>query len=166
MRLTLALLAPLALAACADETADEAVPMAEATTSPGAPDTAGNSWFYRNSTQTALFGPTDSEAIISLSCNLSLGDDAAVAFQWHAAAREGVEETLTVSSGERSVAFPVTGIASAMGPDAIWNGEIAPDSPELAFLARTTEPLTFSLAGQSLTAPAGEAIGQVVTACS
>lgn len=170
MRPTLALLAPLALAACADDPArdanSDAAPMAQATTSPGTADAQGNSWFYRSATQTALFGPTDAEAVISLSCNLSLGDDAKVAFQWHTAARDGVEETLTVTAGERSLAFPVTGTASALGPDAIWNGEIAPDNPDLAFLARSSEPLTFSLAGQSLTAPAGEAIGQVVAACN
>ncbi|MBU0670404.1 MAG: hypothetical protein KKG32_10175, partial [Alphaproteobacteria bacterium] len=60
----------------------------------------------------------------------------------------------------------VTGTASALGPDAIWNGAMLPGDPALAFLAATDEPLTFSLGGESVTAPADEAIDRVVTACS
>lgn len=177
MRIPLVVLAPLALAACADDTApsDDAESIARTTPAPGArsdnevagaPDAEGNRWFYKAATQTALFGPAESEGIISMSCNLSLDDDAAVVFQWLSAAREGVEETVTVAAGDRTAAFTVTGTASALGPDAIWNGAISPGDPALAFIAATDEPLTFSLDGASVTTPADEAIDRVVTACS
>ncbi|OBX20791.1 hypothetical protein A9995_03665 [Erythrobacter sp. QSSC1-22B] len=172
------LIAPLALAACADDSAapsDDAQAIAQTTPAPGArsdnevagvPDAGGNRWFYRPDTQTALFGSSISDGIISMSCNLSLDEDAAVVFQWLAAAQEGVEQTVTVASGDGTANFTVTGTASALGPDAIWNGAIAPGDPALAFLAATTEPLTFTLGSESVTAPADEAIDRVVTACS
>lgn len=178
MRIPLVFLAPLALAACADDTGepgDAAESIARTSPAPGArsdnevagvPDAKGNRWFYKTATQTALFGPSISSGLISLSCNLSLDDDAAVVFQWLSAAQEGVVETVTVTSGDRTVEFSVTGTASALGPDAIWNGAVAPGDPKLAFLAATSEPLTFSLGGKSVTTPADEAIDRVVTACS
>lgn len=178
MRISLVFLAPLALAACGDDSgvpSDAAESIAQTTPAPGArsdkkvdgvPNAEGNSWFYKAATQTAIYGSSISDGLISMSCNLSLGEDAAVVFQWHSAAREGVERTVTVTSGNRTADFTVTGTASALGPDAIWNGAILPGDPALAFLAATSEPLTFSLGGQSLTTPADKVIGQVVTACS
>lgn len=170
MRNSLVFLAPLALAACADdpgESGDAAASVAQSSPASQVSDLQGNRWFYKPATQTALFGPANSEGIVSLSCNLSLDeDDAMVAFQWLSAAQEGAEETVTVASGDRSVEFAVTGTASALGPDAIWNGEIAADDPALAFLAAASEPLTFTLGNESLTTPADEAIDRVVTACN
>ncbi len=87
-------------------------------------------------------------------------------FQWHSAAQEGVEETVTVTSGDRSVDFKVMGTASALGPNAIWNGAIFSGDPALAFVANTDDPLTFTLRGKSVTTPADETIDQVVAACS
>lgn len=177
MRLALVFLVPLALAACADDAAepsDAAESIAQTTPAPGGrsdnevagvPDVEGNRWFYKVATQTAIYGSSISNGVISMSCNVSLDDDSAVVFQWLSAAPEGVEETVTVTSGERTVDFTVTGTASALGPDAIWNGAIAPGDPALAFLAATSAPLTFSLRGKSVTTPADEAIDQVVTAC-
>lgn len=178
MRIPLVLLAPFALAACADdagEASDAAESIAQSTPAPGArsdnevagvPDAKGNRWFYKAATQTALFGPANSEGIVSMSCNLSLDDDAAVVFQWLSEAQQGVEQTVTVTSGDRTADFTVTGTASALGPDAIWTGAIAPGDPVLAFLTATSEPLTFSLGSQSVTTPPDEAIDRVVTACS
>tara|TARA_R110002072_G_scaffold15856_43_gene62995 strand:+ start:9158 stop:9670 length:513 start_codon:yes stop_codon:yes gene_type:complete len=170
LRLPLVLLAPLALAACsdnADEPVDAAVSLEETTTAQAGADAQGNRWFYKPATQTALFGPANSEGIVSLSCNLSLDeDDAVVAFQWLSAAQQGARETVTVTSGDRVAEFSVTGTASALGPDAIWNGEIAAEDPALAFLAASSEPLTFTLGSESVTTPADEAIDRVVTACS
>lgn len=178
MRLALVFLIPLALAACADdadEPSDAAESIAQTTPAPGGrsdnevagvPDAEGNRWFYKAATQTAIYGSSISDGIISMSCNLSLDEDAAVVFQWLSAAQEGVEETVTVTSGDRTVDFSVTGTASALGPDAIWNGAILPGDRALAFLAATSDPLTFSLDGATVTAPADEAIDRVVTACS
>ena len=178
MRISLVLLAPLALAACSDnsdEPSDAAESIAQNSPAPGArsdnevdglPDADGNRWFYKADTQTAIFGSSVSDGVISMSCNLSLDEDAAVVFQWLSAAQEGIEETVTVTSGERTADFTVTGTASALGPDAIWNGAMLPGDPALAFIAGASEPLTFRLAGGSVTTPADEAIDQVVTACS
>lgn len=175
MRISLLLLAPLALTACAEEPSDAAESIAQNSPSPGArsdnevdglPDAEGNRWFYKADTQTAIYGPSISDGLISMSCNLSLDEDAAVVFQWHAAAQEGVERTVTVTSGEQTADFTVTGTASALGPDAIWNGAMLPNDPALAFIAGTSEPLTFGLGGESVTTPADAAIDQVVTACS
>lgn len=175
MRLLLVFLAPLALAACSDEPSDAAESIAQTTPAPGArsdgeiadvPNAEGNSWFYKAATQTAIFGSSISDGLISMSCNLSLDDDAAVVFQWHSAAQIGAERTVTVTSGDRTANFTVIGTASALGPDAIWNGGIFPGDPALAFLAAASEPLTFRLGSGSVTTPADEAIGQVVAACS
>ena len=170
MRLPLVLLAPFALAACSDnaeEPVDAAASLEETTMAQAGADAQGNRWFYKPATQTALFGPANSEGIVSLSCNLSLDeDDAVVAFQWLSAAQEGARETVTVASGDRKTEFAVTGTASALGPDAIWNGEIAAGDPALAFLAASSEPLTFTLGSESVTTPADEAIDRVVAACS
>lgn len=178
MRIPLLLLAPLALAACSDnsgEPSDAAQSIAQNSPAPGArsdnevagvPDAQGNRWFYKADTQTAIYGSSISDGVISMSCNLSLDEDAAVVFQWLSAAQEGAEQTVTMTSGERTAGFTVTGTASALGPDAIWNGAMLPGDPALAFLAATDEPLTFSLGDESVTAPADEAIDRVVTACS
>lgn len=175
MRIPLLLLAPLALAACADEPSDAAESIAQNSPAPGArsdnevagvPDADGNRWFYKADTQTAIYGSAISDGLVSMSCNLSLDEDAAVVFQWLSAAQQGAEETVTVTSGDRTVDFAVTGTASALGPDAIWNGAMLPGDPALALLAGTSEPLTFTLRGESVTAPADEAINRVVTACS
>ncbi len=175
MRIPLVFLAPLALAACTDEPSDAAESIAQTTPAPGArsdgeiadvPDSEGERWYYKVATQTAIYGSSISDGLISMSCNVSLDEDSAVVFQWHSAAQEGVERTVTVTSGDRTADFTVTGTASALGPDAIWNGAILPGDPALAFLAGTSEPLTFRLGGESVTTPADEAIDQVVTACS
>lgn len=177
MRIALIFLAPLALAACADDAgkpSEAAESIAQTSPAPGGrsdnevagvPDAEGNRWFYKTATQTAIYGSSVSDGLISMSCNVSLDDDSAVVFQWLSAAQEGVEETVTVTSGDRTVNFSVTGTASALGPDAIWNGAIAPGDPALAFLAATSEPLTFSLGGENVTTVADKAIAQVVSAC-
>ncbi len=122
-------------------------------------------WFYRAATRTAVFGDSEDDGIITLSCNSAMDGDAAVIFQWTEGASDNAKQTVTATVGDREITFPVTGEASAIGPDAIWSGSLAVEAPELGFLADSETAIRFDLGELSVVTPPGDAIETVVEAC-
>ncbi|GMM92749.1 hypothetical protein [Qipengyuania sp. MTN3-11] len=180
-RLLAASLIPLAIAACnpgvdpdeevseeAAEIAEEAPVFGERSDADvaGVTPTEGMRWFYKPATQTALYGPADSEAVISLSCNESMTGETLLDFQWIAPATAGASETVAVSAGDAGGSFPVRGIASALGPDAIWQGGIQRGDAVVEVLADAEQPITFTLGDRSITTPVGEPLARAIAACA
>lgn len=153
---------------------DDAAEIAEDSSTPGgrsnadvagAPVTEGMRWFYKPATQTALFGSADSEGVISLSCNESMTGKTVYDFQWIAPANVGESRTVNVRSGDASGTIEVRGIASALGPDAIWQGGVQRGDGVVALLAGAEAPITFTLGDRSVTTPASEPLDQAIAAC-
>lgn len=131
----------------------------------GAPVTEGMRWFYKPATQTALWGRADSEGVLSLSCNESMTGKTVFDFQWLSGATAGAKETVSVRSGDASGTIPVTGVASALGPDAIWQGGVQRGDGVVALLSAAEQPITFTLGGESVTTTASDELERAIAAC-
>ncbi|MBX7495310.1 hypothetical protein K3172_05515 [Qipengyuania sp. 6B39] len=178
MRALLVSAAVLALAACNGaapddgEVSEEAAAIAEngpviGTRSGEAVDydEEGRRWFYKPSTRTALFGTEESEGVVSLSCNGSMTGEETLVFQWIEAAPVDATGALSISSGGNTASVELKGVASALGPDAFWEGEISQRSEAYALLAGTAQPITLSLGEKSLTVPKAQPLATVLETC-
>ena len=132
----------------------------------GAPIEQGMRWYYKPATQTVLWGSSDSEGRISLSCNESMTGKTVFDFQWIAEATPGARETVAVTSAEASEAIEVRGVASALGPDAIWQGGIQRGAEVIAMLAEARQPVTFTLGDSSVTTQPSDDFRRVFAACT
>lgn len=157
-----------------DEVSSDAAEIAEDSPTPGgrsdadvagAPVTEGMRWFYKPATQTALWGPLDSEGVISLSCNESMTGQTLLDFQWISEATVGAKRSVAVRSGDASASIAVSGVASALGPDAIWQGGIQRGDPVVGLLGDAESPITFTLGDGSVTTTASPEVERAIAAC-
>ena len=170
--------AVLALAACADngegegDVSEEAAAIAENRPIEGPRsgekieyDDQGRRWFYKPSTRTALFGTAESEGVISFSCNGAVTGEETLVFQWIEQATANAAETLAISNGDETAEVAVEGVASVLGPDAIWQGDIPQGSEAYMLLAGATTPTTLTLGERSITVPASQQLTAALNAC-
>ena len=178
MRILLASVAMLALAACGDsgegdgDVSEEAAAIAENRPIEGPRsgeniefDEEGRRWFYKPSTRTALYGTAESEGVISLSCNGAVTGEETLVFQWIEQATADATETLAISNGDNTAEIEVEGIASVLGPDAIWQGDVPQGSEAYMLLAGATSPTTLTLGERSITVPASQQLTAALDAC-
>ncbi|MDO1558023.1 hypothetical protein Q0812_01100 [Brevundimonas sp. 2R-24] len=122
-------------------------------------------WVLNDTSQLAVYGPPQSEGVLSVGCEGS-GGAARLVLRRYTAAAADAQGQIRLSSGGRSATLPASAEATQLGPDYIWRGETAPDSEAAALLAQTETPITVEAPqGPSLTVPAAEALRRAVTAC-
>lgn len=178
MRIVTACVVVLALAACADsgegdgDVSPEAAAIAKNGPIEGPRsgeniefDDKGRRWFYKPSTRTALYGTSDSEGVISFSCNGAVTGDETLVFQWIEPATVDATEQLVIRNGDESAEVEVKGIASALGPDAIWQGDVPQGGKAYMLLAGATTPTTLTLGERSVTVPASQQLNAALDAC-
>ena len=178
----------LSLAACSgdapDETAEDDTAAVIEDTSPspdnsptvrepagdmeGEPDADGNRWFYKADSRTALFGPPQSEGVLSIGCGPSTGPSSAITVIHYSAAQEGEEEELVFAGENGSASLRVAAEATQLGPDYIWQGDISPPARDLRrVFAESDSPVTVRLeSGDTMDVPASEAVVRAIDACS
>ncbi len=184
MRTAIFTAALLTLAACSpgDGADDAAVAPAEATTTAGtAPafdptvdseseaSEDGRRWFYKTASQSALYGPPNSEGMLSLRCDAPDDGDKRVLFSWFVrGAQVGEDRVLELRSGGDTIRADVTGVAAELGPSAMWQARLAPVGEEAAFLLAADDPISIRLddgAEYAIRVPASEQLRQVIRDC-
>lgn len=178
MRILIASATALSLAACgapagdADNEADAYAENSALTDSTsdnalaGIEPEPGNRWFYESATETAIYGPDNENGIVTVSCNSNLADERALVVQRMASATPGERHTVAMRAGEAETTFEMEGKASAIGPDAIWTGGIAPGSAAATLLADADGPIVFGFPGNAVAVPVSDELGNVVAACT
>lgn len=124
-------------------------------------------WRYLPSTRTALLGTGENEdAVLTLSCNTGMTGEDTLALQWMGSAEADATASVLLTAGEETAQVEVTGVASAAGPGAFWEAEIAPGSAVYALLAGGTPPLVLELGDTRITTPRSQPVETVLAACS
>lgn len=179
MRIILSAASLIALAACGnpDEKAGEASEAAAviAANQPVIATRSGEAdwdeegaleWRYQPSTRTAVLGRGGDDAVLTLSCNTGMTGDDTLAMQWMGSAEPDASATVTLASDTQTAEVVVTGVASAAGPGAFWEAEIAAESPAFAILVAGAPPLQLELGDTRVTTPRSEALETVLAACT
>ncbi|PIW55010.1 MAG: hypothetical protein COW16_08325 [Sphingomonadales bacterium CG12_big_fil_rev_8_21_14_0_65_65_10] len=171
----------LALAACSsgEDTADETIVPDEAETSAPAFDPTvdseseegedGRRWYYKSESQSALYGPPDSEGMLTLRCDSPDEGDKRVLFNWFApGATAGEARILEVRSGGELFRADVEGVETELGTGAMWRATLDPAGDEAGLLLDTPDPLSIRLddgADYEIRVPTAEQMRQVIRDC-
>lgn len=171
-----------ALAACSsgDEAADETVATDHkvATDEPAFDPTVdseseegedGRRWYYKSESQSALYGPPDSEGMLTLRCDSPDEGDKRVLFNWFApGATAGEARILEVRSGGDIFRADVEGVETELGTGAMWRATLDPAGDEAGLLLDTPDPISIRLddgADYEIRVPTAEQMRQVIRDC-
>lgn len=181
MRSALLAATMLALAACSsgEDTADETIVPDEAETSAPAFDPTvdseseegedGRRWYYKSESQSALYGPPDSEGMLTLRCDSPDEGDKRVLFNWFApGATAGEARILEVRSGGELFRADVEGVETELGTGAMWRATLDPAGDEAGLLLDTPDPISIRLddgADYEIRVPTAEQMRQVIRDC-
>lgn len=186
MRIVILAASLLALAACSSgDEADDQKAIADTevaeTANGGAPafDPAvdseseagedGRRWFYKSASQSALYGPPNSEGMLTLRCDVPDEGEKRVLFSWFArGAVAGETRVLEIRSGGDVVRADATGVETELGPGAMWQAPLEPGGEGAGFLLATPDPISIRLGnGEDYTirVPTSEQLRQVIRDC-
>ena len=181
MRSALLAATMLALAACSsgEDTADKTIVPDEAETSAPAFDPTvdseseegedGRRWYYKSESQSALYGPPDSEGMLTLRCDSPDEGDKRVLFNWFApGATAGEARILEVRSGGELFRADVEGVETELGTGAMWRATLDPAGDEAGLLLDTPDPISIRLddgADYEIRVPTAEQMRQVIRDC-
>lgn len=181
MRSALLAATMLALTACSsgEDTADDTIVPDEAETSAPAFDPTvdseseegedGRRWYYKSESQSALYGPPDSEGMLTLRCDSPDEGDKRVLFNWFApGATAGEARILEVRSGGELFRADVEGVETELGTGAMWRATLDPAGDEAGLLLDTPDPISIRLddgADYEIRVPTAEQMRQVIRDC-
>lgn len=133
------------------------------------PGEDGRRWFYKSASRSALYGPPNSEGMLSLRCDAPGEGAKHVLFSWFARGAEvGEERVLELRSGGDTIRAEVVGVETELGPSAMWQARLAPGGEEAAFLLAAEDPISMRLDDgeeYAIRVPTSEQLRQVIRDC-
>jgi len=185
MRKLIATATVLALAACGDDAPeDEASPpapaeseIASAPTTPtpsptgasqGEADAEGNRWFYKADSGMAIFGPPESEGVLSIACRTSESGAPEILVRRYTEAQENEVQSLEFLGQNSSALVRVSSTTAELGPEFFWQGALSPPADDLrSVFAGSTGPVSVRLeSGNAMKVPASDEVLRAIDACS
>lgn len=122
-------------------------------------------WHERDDPPGALFGPPDSEALFAVMCRRSEAGEGRLVYTWHTAAESGASGEIRLSGNGESAVIPVSAIATELGPDFVWQGEVASGDPSEVVFRSGDGPVTLTIGDSELIVPSDGSVERVYAAC-